>query len=71
MFTAYIPPSEEYCCTIALPGGRIGFGSISIPDATSVFVVDSSPKIIRYRRQAPLPEAAPETEVSLPSPDEF
>lgn len=32
MFTAYLPPAEEHCCTIALPGGRIGFGMLTIPD---------------------------------------
>lgn len=71
MFTAYIPPAEEYCCTIALPDGRIGFGSVSIPDATSIFIVDPTPKVTRYMPRAQPPQAAPEPDIPVPSPDEF
>lgn len=71
MFTAYIPPAEEYCCTIALPDGRIGFGSLSIPDAASVFVIAPTPKVTRYMPQAQPPQASPEADIPIPTPDDF
>lgn len=69
MFTAYIPPAEEHCCSIALPDGRIGFGSLSIPDATSVFVIDPTPKVTRYMPQAQPSQAA--SEADIPTLDDF
>lgn len=71
MFTAYLPPAEEHCCTIALPGGRIGFGMLTIPDRTSVFVVDSTPTLICCTSSSPSVQAIPADALPIPDPDEF